>query len=50
MAKDIYGTNYITVDYRVGIFPFIVNKCDITDTLLPHGAAEVSFEPAQPTK
>ena len=34
-AKDIYGTIYIIVDYRVGIFPFNVNKCDVTDTLLP---------------
>ena len=46
-AKDIYGTIYIIVDYRVGIFPFSVNKCDVTDTLLPHGATEVSFQPAQ---
>ena len=31
-------------DYRVGICPFKVNKCDaVTDTLLLHGAAEVSF-------
>ena len=30
--------------------PFNVNKCDVTDTLLPHCAAEVSFQPAQPTK
>ena len=49
-AKDIYGTIYITVDYRVGIFPFNVNKFDVTDMLLPHGAAEVSFQTAQPTK
>ena len=25
-----------------------VNKCDFTDTLLPHGAAEGSFQPARP--
>ena len=50
MAKYIYGTIYIIVDYRVGIFPFSVNKCDVTDTLLPHGAAEVSFQSVQPTK
>ena len=37
-AKDIYDTLYVTTDYRVGIFPFSVNKCDVTDTLLPHGA------------
>ena len=49
-AKDIYGTIYIIVDYRVGIFPFNVSKRDVTDTLLPHGAAEISFESAQPTK
>ena len=49
-AKDIYGTIYIIVDYRVGIFPFNVNKCDVADTLLPHSAAEVSFQPARPTK
>ena len=48
-AKDIC-TNYIVVDLRVGIFPFNVNKCDVTDMLLPYGAAEVSFQPAQPTK
>ena len=28
-----------SVDYRVGIFPFNVNKCDVTETLLLHGAA-----------
>ena len=49
-AKDICGTIFVIVDYRVGIFPFNLNKCDITDTLLPHGAAEVRFQPAQPTK
>ena len=46
-AKYIYDRIYIIADYRVGIFPFTVNKCDITDTLLPCGAAEVA---AQPTK
>ena len=46
-AKYIYDTIYIIVDYRVGISPFTVNKCDVTDTLLPRGAAEVA---AQPTK
>ena len=35
---------------RVGIFPFSVDKCDVTDMLLPHGAAEVSFQSVQPTK
>ena len=38
-AKHIYGKIYIIVDYRIRIFPFNVNKCDVTDTLLPHGAA-----------
>ena len=38
-VKDIYGTIYIIVEYKVGIFPFNVNKCDVTDILLPHGAA-----------
>ena len=33
---------YVIVDCRVGIC-FNVNKCDVTDTLLLHGAAEVSF-------
>ena len=42
------GTIYIIVDYRFGIFPFNVNKCDVTDTLLPHGVAEVSFNPRNP--
>ena len=31
------------------MFPFNVNKCNVTD-MLPHGAAEVSFQPVQPTK
>ena len=29
---------YIIVDYRVGIFPFSVTKCDVTD-MLPYGTA-----------
>ena len=38
-------------DYRVGICPFNVNKCgNVADTLLPHGAAEVSFQSAQSTE
>ena len=49
-AECIYDTIYIIVDYRVGIFPFGVKKCDVTDTLLPHGAAEASFQSTQPTK
>ena len=28
----------------------LVNKCEVTEVLLSHGAAEVSFQPAQPTK
>ena len=32
------------------MFPFPVNKCDVTNALLPHGAAEVSFQSAQPTE
>ena len=50
MAKGIYGTIYSIVEYIVGIFPFRVNDCDVTDTLLPHGTAAVSFQSAQPTK
>ena len=45
MAKAIYGTIYIIINYRVGIFPLLISAM-----LLPHGAAEVSFQPAQPTK
>ena len=30
------------VDCRVGICPFNINKCNVADMLLPHGAAEVS--------
>ena len=40
--------NFI-VDYRVDILPVNVNKCDVTDTLLPEDAAEINFQPAQPT-
>ena len=35
-AKYIYDTIYIIVDYRFDIFAFIVNRCDVIDTLLPH--------------
>ena len=45
-----YLYELIIVDLSVGIFPFKVNKYDVTDTLLSHGAAEVRFQPAQPTK
>ena len=41
-AKDTYGMIYIIVDYRVGKFPFSVNKCNVTDTLWLHGASEIS--------
>ena len=41
-AEDFKDTNHVIVDYRVGICRFNVNKCDVTDTLLPHGAAKVS--------
>ena len=30
------------VDYKVGICPFNVNKCGVTDTLLLYGATELS--------
>ena len=51
-AKDINDTIHVIVDYRVDICPFNVNKCDVTDTLLPHGAAdaEVSFQSVQCTE
>ena len=41
-AEDINDTILVIVDYRVGMCPFIVIKCDVTDTLillLSHGAA-----------
>ena len=28
-------TIHVIVDYRFGICPFNVNKCDVTDALLP---------------
>ena len=49
-AKDINDTIHAIVDYRINICPFNVNKCDVTDTLLPHGAAEVSFQSVQCTE
>ena len=45
----IYDTISVIVDYRAGTFPFTVNKCYVTDTLLPRGAEEVSFQSAQLT-
>ena len=47
MAKDICGT---IIHIIIGIIIPFVNKCDVTDTLLPHGAAKVSFQPVQPTQ
>ena len=49
-AEDINDKIHVNVDYRVGICPFSVNKCNVADTLLPHGAAEVSFHSAQRTE
>ena len=46
-AEDINDTIHVTVDYRVGICPFNVTKCNVADTFLPHGAAEVSSQSAQ---
>ena len=43
-AKDIYDTIYIIFDYQVGIFPFNFNKCDVTNTLLPHDAADPLYD------
>ena len=28
---DINDTIHVIVDYRVGIYPFSVNKCDVTE-------------------
>ena len=42
VSEDVNDTIHVIVDYRV-------DKCDVTDTLLPHGAAEVSFQSAQRT-
>jgi len=39
-TKYIYDMIYIIVDNRVGKFPFSINKCDVTDKLLPHGTVE----------
>ena len=30
-ARDIYGTISVIVDYRFGVFPFSVNKLDVTE-------------------
>ena len=42
-AKDINDTIHVIVDYRASLCPFNVTKCDVTDTLLPHGATEVNL-------
>ena len=42
-AEGITDAIHVIVDYRVGICPFSVNKCNVADTLLSHGAAEVKF-------
>ena len=45
LAVSAISTNdmiHVTDDYRIGIFPLNVNKCDVTNMLLLHGAAEVS--------
>ena len=42
-AEDVNDPIHVIVDYRV-------DKCDVTDTLLPPGAAEVSFQSAQRTE
>ena len=49
-AEDINDMIRVIVEYRVGMCPFNVNKCNVADTLLPHGAAEVSFQSAQRTE
>ena len=49
-GEDVNDTIQVIVDYRVGICPFNVGKCNVADTLLPHGATEVSFQLAQCTK
>ena len=49
-AEDINDAVHVIVDNRVGICPFNVNKTNVADTLLPHGAAEVSFQSAQRTE
>ena len=38
-AEDTNDTIHIFFEYRVGICPFNVNKCNVADTLLPHGAS-----------
>ena len=43
VSEDVNDTIHVIVGYRV-------DKCDVTDTLLPHGAAEVSFQSAQRTE
>ena len=49
-AGDINDMIHVIVDYRVGICPFNVNKCNVAHTFLPHGAAEVSFQSVQRTE
>ena len=46
-AGDINDAVHVMADNRVGICPFNVNKSNVADTLLPHGAAEVSFQSAR---
>ena len=38
-AEDTNDTIHVFVEYRGGICPFNVNKCNVADTLLPYGAA-----------
>ena len=49
-AEDINDAVHVIADNRIGICPFNVNKSNVSDTLLPHGAAAVSFQSAQRTE
>ena len=49
-AEDINDTIHVIVDCRFGICPLNDTKWNVADTLLPHVAAEVSFQSAQRTE
>ena len=51
-AKDINDTIHVIVDYRVMAYTLsmLISAMNITDTLLPHGVAQVRFQSAQRTE
>ena len=49
-AEDINDTIHVIIDYRVGLYSFVVNKCDVLTRCFPMVLRRLTFQSTKRTE